>query len=300
LDVFGASISLSGSLLAIGAPREGSGDPNNPNDNSAPLSGAVYVYSRDATGSFANPIYVKSPQIAEDAGFGFSVGVNDDHLVVGAASENSGLVKGADLLGDGAVYLFRRTADGWHPEQSLKGKHPQPTGLFGFSVSPVSAGSFLIGAPGESDCEYSGGGATVGRGNAYRVHQVAGEWVEDCLGPDSGIAQVLFGFSVAAHGDQYAVGAPWDSSALISDPSNHSMGAAGAAYLVGRGTGSKEQYVKAPRPRPSAFGYSLALDAGRLVVGAAYEADPTADSRAVPPDAATSAPTGAVYVFGLN
>lgn len=299
-DVFGTSVSLSGSLLAIGAPREGSGDPQNQNDDSVPLSGAVYVYSRDETGTFGNPVYVKAPRILENAGFGFSVAVSDEYLIVGAPSENSAFVNTAEVFGVGAVYVFRRTANGWQPEKSLEANHPQPTGLFGFSVSSVSAGSALIGAPGESDCEYSGGAATAGRGNAYRAHQVGGEWVEDCLTPDSGIEQILFGFSVAAYGDLHAVGAPWDSSALINNPTDQSMGAAGAAYLFSFAAGTQKQYVKATRPRRSGFGYSLALDAGSLVVGAAYEADPAADSGPDPSDLSKSAPAGAVYVFRVN
>lgn len=299
-DVFGVSISLSGSLLAVGAPREGSGDPKNLNDDSAPVSGAVYVYTRDATGSFVNPVYVKAPQIAENAGFGFSVAVSEEYLVVGAPTESAGYVNGAMLTGNGRVYVFRRTADGWAPEQSLAARNAQASGFFGFSVSSMAAGSFVIGATGERDCETSGGAATTGRGDAYLVHQAGGEWVEDCMVPDSGIEQVIFGFSVAAGEGGFAVGAPYDSSALIGNPSDQSMGAAGAAYLFDSlEAGAKKQYVKAPRPRPSAFGYSLALGASRLVVGAAYEPDPAADSGAGPPDP-TSVPRGAVYVFGLN
>jgi hypothetical protein len=119
------------------------------------------------------------------------------------------------------------------------------------------------------------------------------------VAPDSGIEQVIFGFSVAAAADRYVVGAPFDSSALLADPTDQSMAVAGAAYLFGLETGEKK-YVKAPQPRPSAFGYSLALGTGRLVVGAAYEAGSAADSVAVPPDGATPAPAGAVYVFGLD
>jgi hypothetical protein len=78
------------------------------------------------------------------------------------------------------------------------------------------------------------------------------------------------------------------------------MGAAGAAYLFsGLEAGANKQYVKAPRPQPSAFGYSLALGGGRLVVGAAYEPDPAVDSGAGSSDPTSPRP-GAVYVFGLN
>jgi hypothetical protein len=158
----------------------------------------------------------------------------------------------------------------------------------------------VIGATGERDCETSGGAATTGRGDVYLVHQTGGKWVEDCVGPDSGIEQVIFGFSVAAGDGRYAVGAPYDSSALIENPSDQSMGAAGAAYLFsGLEAGANKQYVKAPRPQPSAFGYSLALGGGRLVVGAAYEPDPAVDSGAGSSDPTSPRP-GAVYVFGLN
>lgn len=298
-DAFGLSISLSGSLLAIGAPREASGDAKNPKDNSAPVSGAVYVYSRDATtGSFMNPIYLKAPQITENGGFGFSVSVSEDHLVAGAPTETNSYENGVPLSGNGGVYVFRRSTGGWELEQSLKAKHPQASGFFGLSLSSLSAGSFVIGATGERDCEPPTGAATTGRGDAYVVHQAGGQWVEDCVVPDTGFEQVIFGWSLAVDGDRYAVGAPYDSSGVVGDPNDRSTGAAGAAYLFGSQAGTKKQYVKAPRPRPSAFGYSLALGAGRLVVGAAYEADPAADSDAASPS--PPPPSGAVYIFGLN
>jgi hypothetical protein len=299
-DVFGGSVSLSGSLLAIGASRQRSGDRKNPNDDSAPLSGAVYVYSLDATGSFANPTYVKAPEIAKDAGFGFSVSVSDDLLVVGAPGENT-MLENIPLSSVGAVHVFRRTAGGWQLEQSLRARNPQPSGFFGFSVSSISAGSFVVGGTGEKDCEYGGGATTTGRGDAYRVHQTNGQWIEDCVVPNSGIAQVIFGFSVAAGGGRYAVGAPYDSSGVVDDPSDKSMGAAGAAYLFApEAAAGKKQYVKPPHPRPSGFGYSLALGSDRLVVGAPYEGDPAGDSGVGRRDGAIEIPRGAVYLFDLN
>ena len=45
-DEFGGSLALSrdGEVLAVGAPHESSGNPDNMEDTSTPYSGAVYLY----------------------------------------------------------------------------------------------------------------------------------------------------------------------------------------------------------------------------------------------------------------
>ena len=61
-DFFGLMVSLSGDTLAVVAPREASsatGINGNPADNSAPQSGAVYVFVRTGT-TWAQQAYLKA------------------------------------------------------------------------------------------------------------------------------------------------------------------------------------------------------------------------------------------------
>src|SRR6185503_5545088 len=61
-DLFGVNVALSGDTLVVGAPQEGSnavGVNGNQADTSAPNSGAVYVFTRNA-GVWTQQAYLKA------------------------------------------------------------------------------------------------------------------------------------------------------------------------------------------------------------------------------------------------
>src|SRR5690242_10298121 len=61
-DLFGFNVALSGDTLVVGAPQEGSsatGVNGNQSDNSAPNSGAVYVFTR-TNGVWTQQAYLKA------------------------------------------------------------------------------------------------------------------------------------------------------------------------------------------------------------------------------------------------
>lgn len=111
---FGQAISISGETLVAGAYDESSsatGVNGNQVDNSAPYSGAAYVFRR--TGSnWTQTAYLKASNTGGSDYFGFSVGVSEETVIVGALYEDSGSVGiGGNQLdngaGDsGAAYIF--------------------------------------------------------------------------------------------------------------------------------------------------------------------------------------------------
>ncbi|MGE3842795.1 MAG: FG-GAP repeat protein, partial [Vicinamibacterales bacterium] len=95
-DLFGIRLALSddGSALAAGAPLQGGGGRgHNPpqHDFSAPESGAVYLFRRDA-GRWAQVGYLKAPNADPYDQFGSGVALSGDGrtLAVGAMAESSG------------------------------------------------------------------------------------------------------------------------------------------------------------------------------------------------------------------
>ena len=95
-------MALSGDTLAVGAEQESSaarGADGAQDDNSAPFSGAVYVFRRTGT-SWQQTAYVKASNTTELHVFGRSVAVSEDTLAVGAPEEDSGFED------SGAVYIF--------------------------------------------------------------------------------------------------------------------------------------------------------------------------------------------------
>ncbi|MEW5737418.1 MAG: cadherin-like beta sandwich domain-containing protein [Myxococcota bacterium] len=161
-DVFGASVSLSGDgqRVAVGAWGEDSGRVgiNGPDDDAADLSGAAYVFSREA-GAWKEDARIKATNVDPGDRFGQAVSLSRDGaaLLVGAQAEASN-ASGLDgdqsmnnVLTAGAAYLFGRTSAGWAQEVYVKASNPGVADTFGRSVALSGDGvSFACGAPGES------------------------------------------------------------------------------------------------------------------------------------------------------
>lgn len=89
VNAFGASLSIDADAIVVGAIHEESsatGVGGDQSDNSAPSSGAAYVYSRSA-GIWTQLAYLKASNTGANDFFGWSVGVSGDTVVVGANHE---------------------------------------------------------------------------------------------------------------------------------------------------------------------------------------------------------------------
>jgi len=114
---FGGSIAMAGDTLVVGASAENSGATGvggNQSDGTAPGAGAAYVFARSGT-TWEQRAYVKSSNTGSDDGFGSSLALSGDTLVIGAFGESSGAAGinpangQADntVSGAGAAYIFR-------------------------------------------------------------------------------------------------------------------------------------------------------------------------------------------------
>lgn len=155
-DFFGQSVALSGNMLAVGARDEDSnaaGVNGNEADNSLVNSGAVYVFER-TTGVWAQQAYLKAANPDSGDGFGSSISVAGDVIVVGAASESSNATGINGNQGDnsstdsGAAYVFRKMGGTWIQESYLKASNSEADDRFGTSLS-ISNNRIAISAPGE-------------------------------------------------------------------------------------------------------------------------------------------------------
>jgi uncharacterized repeat protein (TIGR02543 family) len=113
LDEFGASVSLSGDALAVGAPVESSnaaGVNGDGSDDSVTDSGAAYAFTRSGT-VWSQEAYLKASNTGENDGLGSDIGVSGDTVVAGAFFEDgsSSGVDGADddaARDTGAAYVW--------------------------------------------------------------------------------------------------------------------------------------------------------------------------------------------------
>ena len=209
---------------------------------------------------------------ADDAreGFGMSVSISGDTVVIGATSYSYGV--------HGAVYLF--TVPGGEqtaaPEAIvLKSPRAEHGDSFGNSVS-ISDDTIVVGAPWERDEELH---EWYRLGAAYVFTKPSGGWVSTSeavrLTPPDVLSQTGFGTSVDISGDTVVVGTASSSAYVFSKPSGGWTDASEAAKLTASDGSEYDQ-----------FGHSVAVNGDAVVVGA-YLADLEADEEDF----------GAAYVF---
>jgi hypothetical protein len=124
----------------------------NQSDNSATAAGAVYVFVRGGT-SWSQQAYLKASNTDGLDGFGISVALSGDTVVVGAWGESSnatgmnGNQSDNGTAGAGAAYLFARSGTSWSQEAYLKASNTEAVhgDQFGISVA-LSGDTVVVGA----------------------------------------------------------------------------------------------------------------------------------------------------------
>jgi hypothetical protein len=135
-DEFGASVSISGKTVVVGAPAHG-----------GPGSAFVFTEKKLATDTYQ---WTQSAEVAASDGaandaFGDGVALDGSRMAIGADSHDASI---------GAVYLFKRTSTGWAEYDEIPSADAATGGnRFGNSVS-LSGSTLAIG-------EFNGGAAWV-------------------------------------------------------------------------------------------------------------------------------------------
>jgi len=287
-DNFGDSVAVCGDTVVVGAPWEDSsatGVGGNQDDNNALDAGAAYVFVRSGT-AWSQQAYLKASNAGAGDGFGGSVAVSGDTVVVGASNEDSSA---------GAAYVFVRSGTAWSQQAYLKASNPGASDRFGISVA-VSGDTVVVGAHWEDSSATGVGGKqddnnALEAGAAYVFVRSGTAWSQQAyLKASNAGAGDGFGFSVAVSGDTVVVGASGEDSGATGvggnqDDNNASF--SGAAYVFVRSgtTWSQQAYLKASNTGAGdEFGCSVAVSGDTVVVGALDE------------DGSVSG-AGAAYVF---
>jgi hypothetical protein len=133
-DFFGISVSVQGSTAVVGASgAESTG------------TGAAYVFVPTAETIWAQQQILLAADGSPEDGFGVSVAVNGNLIVVGAPNHTDG-----GNFNQGAAYVFQRNGVNWPLLQELIASDGASFDLFGTAVS-VSGDTVLVGAPGITD-----------------------------------------------------------------------------------------------------------------------------------------------------
>jgi hypothetical protein len=246
-DEFGFSVGLSGDTAVVGAVFEASnatGVDGNQSNNSALDSGSAYVFVRSGN-TWTQQAYLKASNTGAFAGFGNSVAVSDDTVVIGAAYENSNATgvngDGSDNSAGsaGAVYVFARSGTTWTQQAYLKASNTETGDYFGWSVA-VSGDSVVIGAWEEAsnatgiDGNQSDNSSPLA-GAAYLFARNGTDWTQQAyLKASNTERNDQFGWAVAVSGNLVAVSAVAESSnatGVNGNQGNNSALYSGAAYI---------------------------------------------------------------------
>lgn len=302
-DGFGYSVDISGDTIVVGAPYEAGSATgvNGPDDNDAPYAGSAYVFTRSGD-TWTQEAYIKASNAEAHDGFGESVAISGDTIVVGAPDERSsatGVNGDHDDNGSayaGAAYVFTRDGDEWSQQAYLKAHNTEPDhpvwefiDAFGACVD-VSGDTIVVGAPGESG---SAGGVNGPDNNdaylsgaAYVFTRIGDEWSQQAylksFEETHQKSGDFFGGSIAVDHDTIVVGATGEDSPArgVDEPVDSEFASdSGAAYVFTRSgdTWSQQAYLKASNTEWSDvgesdfFGSGVAILGDAVVVGALEE-----------------------------
>jgi hypothetical protein len=251
-DGFGWAVAVHGDTIAVGAYQEDSnagGVNGNGADNSAPQSGAAYVFVRNGA-AWSQQAYLKASNTNADDAFGAAVALHADTVVVGAWGEDSaatgvnGNQSDNSMTHSGAGYVFVRTGATWTQQAYLKASNTGFSDWFGTAVA-ISGDSILVGAYTERSGADGIGGCqeddSVGTAGAcYLFAHNGTSWSQQAyVKATNSDANDAFGLSVALAGDVLVAGAYRETSAATGvdgDQADNSAYDAGAAYVFDRGT----------------------------------------------------------------
>jgi hypothetical protein len=272
-DRFGSSVAVSGNTVIVGADNEGAIPISTPPHLSS--AGAAYVFSKSG-GLWSEQAYLK-PSDAASVGFGYSVAISGDTVIVGA-------IDLAFLTSPGSAFVFSRGPGGWQEQAHLKGANAGGFDGFGFSVG-ASADTLVVGAA----------FGDRGSGAAHVFARGPGGWQRQArLKASNATQQDFFGKTVAISGDTIVVGAPFESSAatgIDGIEANNGAENSGASYIFRRRDDRWSQlaYVKASNAEEGdQFGCSVSISGGHVVVGALRDGHKEDFNQIAP---------GAAYIF---
>lgn len=246
-EAFGTHIALEGDLAAVCAPQA----------VATTASGVVVLFERQ--GAQWNEVQTLAPFDGEDGdGFGFRLALRGDLLAVSSHLDDPACPTDPDC-DSGSVYLYRRTLGTFQLEQKIVPFDGESGDFFGKDVG-LGDGRLVVGSVRDDD-------RGVDAGAAYVYALSGGTWVlqQKLLAADAERGDE-FGFAVAIDEDRIAVGAVLETEACGLPGC-----AGGATYLFEQVAGSWQQADKLLAAAPLSFqlfGYSLAFDAGDLLVGA--------------------------------
>ena len=234
-DYFGLSVALTGDTAVVGAYGK---------SDRASAAGTAYIFMRTGT-DWSQRARLGTPSAMAGAYFGASVALNESLVVVGAPYAS---VAARDA---GAVYIFANAAPSWPLQAEILPRDPESLAQFGNALA-IDQNTVVVGSP-------TNDGYGVDAGAVYIFSFDGTTWVQQqkLVATDTAPGD-RFGSALALDDGRLAVGAPLHN-------------ASGAVYIFsfdGTTWVQQQKLVAADTAPGDRFGSALALDDGRVAVGA--------------------------------
>jgi hypothetical protein len=252
---FGSSVAATRDLIAVGSGGH---------------TGSIAVFERDVSGGWSGT-NLAFPRQGSSPQFGISVTAKQQTIVAGAPGDTTR----AGFWEDGSVTVFEPDGSGGWSATKLNDPDGDDFVQFGASVA-VTDNSIVVGSPGDlgGDGEKPKAGSVV----IFERDGQGGWVVTGRLSDPQAGRRGQFGTSVAASDRRIVIGAPLDrsrprrgtGSVTVFEPDG--SGDWSATKLTGSDTDIE------------AFGESVALGGGRIVVGAPYSFDEAGSVTVFEPD----------------
>jgi hypothetical protein len=247
-DYFSKSVAIDGDTAVVGASSVDVGTTFD--------QGAVYIFKRRGlTWSLEQKLFASDG--SQSDGFGSSVAIEGDTLVVGACLDDIGTSTESN---QGSVYIFTRNGTVWTEQQKLIASDASLNDWFGYSIA-ISNNTVVVGAYNDSI-----GTIFNNQGSAYIFVRSNSLWTERAkLIAKDGSINDHFGNSVAIEGETVIVGA--------FEAKNGTGFTHGAVYIYLRNNTSwiqsqKLTAVDAYEAGYENFGKSVAISGGTIAIGA--------------------------------
>lgn len=210
--------------------------------------GEVHVFRKNATGTWAVAGVLQAPTRVAGADFGRAMVVSGDMAMIGAPQD-----------GNGAVYIFRRGANGvWSSAGVAAALAAEPGDRFGSALA-LDGARLVVGAPGRS----------MRKGSVFVFgRQTDGAWTQEgMLVAARGTDNAQLGTSVAIRGDVLAAGSP--GAVVVPGAGGGSVGMV-VSFVRSASTGTwRESDNATPFNHAGAgFGAAIAFSGDDLWVGA--------------------------------
>ncbi len=272
-DRFGHSISIDGDFAVISSAYD-SDDENDLN----PLSGAgsVYVFERDAGGTWNEVQKIVASDRGMDDAFGYSVDISGNWIIVGANNEDEDANGLNTANNSGSAYIFFRAGSGIWTEIKKIAASDRATGAwFGSSVA-ISGNRLVIGAHFEEK-DASGTNTIFEAGAAYVFEYITvglvTTWIEvQKITAGARGAGDRFAWSVAMEGNLIVIGALQEDE---DENDLNTLGDAGSAYIFERDGGGTwllvDKIVASDRDGIDRFGYDVSISGDYILVGSWWD-----------------------------